>query len=304
MIQSIKARMIVVHDFRNTFHTQREWSWLIALAFFLGELGAGLFLVSLWLDFFWGAVVGWLVIVVGKSAAHLIYLGRFERFWRMILNPGTSWIARGLIAIAAFVIVGGIYWLVLPGWIPLGIGSTGFWVIKVLAALLAFFILAYDGFVMNSSPAIPFWNTTLLPVLCVTYGLLGGSTFALLMLSYGLGQTAVGMGVLEQVEVGLIVANLLIVPIYLLSVQYGSQAARESVYLLVRRQYAPYFWGLVLFVGLIVTLILVVYFTLAPLLGILIGAAIAEIIGDYFIRFVLLRGGVYSLPVTLPSFAR
>lgn len=304
MIRRIKTRMIVVHDFRNTFHSQREWSWLIALAFFLGELGAGLFLVSLWLDFFWGAVAGWLVIVAGKSAAHLVYLGRFERFWRMILNPGTSWIARGLIAIAAFVVVGGIYWLMLPGWIPLGGGSAGFWVIKVLAALIAFFVLVYDGFVMNSSPAIPLWNTPLLPVLCMTYGLLAGTTFALVMVSFGLGAAAVDVAQLERLELGLIVANLLIVPIYLLSMQYGNLAARQSVYMLVSRQYAPYFWGLVLFVGLIVTLVLVAYFSVAPLLGVLVGAAIAEIIGDYFIRFILLRGGVYSLPMTFPSFAR
>lgn len=301
MIQRIKARMIVVHDFRVAYHAQREWSWLIALAFFLGELGAGLFLVALWLDFFWGALAGWLVVVVGKSVAHMVYLGRVERLWRMIMNPGTSWIARGLIAIGGFVVVGAVYWLMLAGGATQG---AAFGTVKVLAALIAFFVLAYDGFVMNSSPAIPLWNTTLLPVLCITYGLLAGATISLVMLSGGSAVAAVDMAQLERVELGLILVNLLIVPIYLLSMQYGSLAARESVFLLVTRQFAPYFWGLVLFVGLIVTLALVTVFAFAPLPGILIGAAVTEIIGDYFIRFIILRGGVYNLPMTLPSFAR
>ncbi|MDP2951909.1 MAG: NrfD/PsrC family molybdoenzyme membrane anchor subunit, partial [Chloroflexota bacterium] len=198
-------------------------------------------------------------------------------------------------------VVGAVYWLMLAGGAPQG---AAFWTIKVLAALIAFFVLAYDGFVMNSSPSIPLWNTTLLPVLCITYGLLAGATISLVMLSGGSAVAAADMAQLERVELGLILVNLLIVPIYLLSMQYGSLAARESVFLLVTRQFAPYFWGLVLFVGLIVTLALVTVFAFAPLPGILIGAAVTEIIGDYFIRFIILRGGVYNLPMTLPSFAR
>jgi len=61
------------------YNPQTEWAWLITTAFFLGEVGAGLFLVSLFLPGKIGlvsAIAGWLIVTVGKNTFHFIYLGK------------------------------------------------------------------------------------------------------------------------------------------------------------------------------------------------------------------------------------
>ncbi len=60
------ARPLLIgpNQFLIGYQPQREWAWLIATAFFLGKVGAGLFLISYISDFRFGAVGG-LVIVLG-----------------------------------------------------------------------------------------------------------------------------------------------------------------------------------------------------------------------------------------------
>ena len=97
-------KFIEEDTFEVGYNPQKEWAWLITTAFFLGEVGAGLFLVSLFLPGKVGlisAVLGWLIVTVGKNTAHVLYLGKPLRFWRMIFRPQTSWITRGVYATGA-----------------------------------------------------------------------------------------------------------------------------------------------------------------------------------------------------------
>ncbi|MCL5959221.1 MAG: hypothetical protein M1358_07870 [Chloroflexi bacterium] len=105
---------LFVVDFRE----QTEWKWLIASAFFLGGLGSGLFLVSAHMDFPVGLALGLVVVLVGKNTAHLLYLGRPERFWRALANPAASWISRGFFATVAFAVFGDFYLALSSGWLP------------------------------------------------------------------------------------------------------------------------------------------------------------------------------------------
>ena len=54
------------------------WLWL---AFFFSEIGAGLFIVSLFLGFWLGGVIGWISCALG-GGLHLVYLGKPLRAWR------------------------------------------------------------------------------------------------------------------------------------------------------------------------------------------------------------------------------
>ena len=97
------------NQFLIGYQPQREWAWLIATAFFLGKVGAGLFLISYFSDFRLGAVVGLLIVGVGKTTAHLLYLGRPLRFLRAVVGWHTSWISRGIIAMGVFLACGAVY---------------------------------------------------------------------------------------------------------------------------------------------------------------------------------------------------
>ena len=67
---------IAPHRFAYGYYRQSWWNWLIGTAFFFGEIGAGLFLVSLLTGHALGLLVGYLIVMVGKNTAHLMYLGR------------------------------------------------------------------------------------------------------------------------------------------------------------------------------------------------------------------------------------
>ncbi len=146
-------------EFTIDYQTQQEWSWLLTASFFLEGVGAGLFILSLVLGLAAGALLG--VVAVGLGALCLLLdLGHMERFWRAVSRPGTSWISRGIIIITLFLVLG-VLW-VAPFYVtalPWGEGTRLGQVLGALAAVFAFGVMLYGGFVMAYSPAIAFWNT-------------------------------------------------------------------------------------------------------------------------------------------------
>ena len=67
-------KFIEEDSFEVGYNPQKEWAWLITTAFFMGEVGAGLFLVSLFLPGkigFMSALVGWLIEPSGKISPTL-----------------------------------------------------------------------------------------------------------------------------------------------------------------------------------------------------------------------------------------
>lgn len=290
---------IAPHRFAYGFYRQSWWNWLIGSAFFFGEIGAGLFLVSLLSDHFLGMVLGYLIVVVGKNTAHLLYLGRPARFWRAAMRPDRSWIARGIWATGIFGITGAI--LLLPryffGWQPTGLpGVTLQW----LAGLSALFIMFYDGFVMKASRAIPFWSTAMLPVLCLTYAALGGVTL-LLTLRELTGAGVAAAALLGEVEYALLIINLMLLSLYMARMWDWAPAARETVRMLLLGRYARVFLGLVLAVGLIVTLTLALVHSRVHATWLVVLIAGCELTGDFALLMILLKAGLFS-PQTAPAF--
>jgi formate-dependent nitrite reductase membrane component NrfD len=149
---------------------------------------------------------------------------------------------------------------------------------------------------MTYSPSLPLWNNSLLPVLRAFYALMGGVTLSLLLskaptLTNIL--TTNQYHILESLERWLIIANLMMIVIYLLTLNYSISTAKESVYLIVKEKYWGVFWFGVVFIGLIVIFLIPIVVTTHSL-TLLLFVAICELIGDYCILFLLLRSGVYS----------
>lgn len=284
---------VATHTFAYGFHRQVWWSWLIGSAFFFGEIGAGLFLVSLLTDQALGMLIGYLVVVVGKNLAHLLYLGRPERFWRAAMRPDRSWIARGMWAVIIFAVTG--FAILLPylagdAWQLTGWAQS---VVFVVAGLSAFFIMFYDGFVMNFSPAIPFWHTKMLPLLCLTYATLGGVTLSL-TLSELTGTTTAYDGMLMRIEYALLVTNFILLAVYLYRMSRSLPAAQETVRSLLQGPYATVFLGLVIVLGLVVTIILASLHLWLGALWLVVAVAVTELTGDFALLMVLLKSGLFS----------
>src|SRR4030042_387045 len=163
----------------NQFTFQTDWvekkGILLILAFYLGGLGAGLYIISLYFNFFAGMVTGFLIVLIGKSGCHLLYLGRPLRAWRGFAKPQTSWISRGLVAILIFLIPTALQLVAVLAKLPWSDNLA----LQVFVFIGAFALMAYTGFALSVVRAIPAWNTSMIPVLFITYSIVGGAGLSL-----------------------------------------------------------------------------------------------------------------------------
>lgn len=287
--------VIAKHRFGFGFYPQRYWNWLIGSAFFLGGIGGATFLLSIITRFRPGMILGYLIVVMGKNTAHLLFLGRPERFWRAAMRPDRSWIARGIWATGLFA-VSGLICLSPQGWsVPAAILTTA----QVVAMISAFFIMFYDGFVMNTSRAIAFWHTKMLPLLILMYASLAGTTISLTLREL-FGVQDLATPVLSQAEHLLLVGNFLLLAGYLARMSRWPPAARETARLLLRGTYARVFLGLVIVVGLLATALLSIVQNFAGLPELVILIALCELTGDFTLVMMLLKSGLFS-PQGAPS---
>ena len=298
-MEIIEGRPSIVGDeFVDGFRFQTQWAWLIAIAFFFGGIGAGLFLVSIFFQFKLGALLGLFMVAFGKGGAHLLYLGHPLRAWRVVLKPGSSWISRGMIATLVFIFFGFLWCAeVIPGfgWLALKEGTFIEGLVISLAVISALILTIYDGLVMSSSPSLPFWNTALLPIFGFTEAFLGGVTLTILLIHFGIaGNLSFNLNILEFIELGLLLLNLMLVLVYLMTMFTSNLTSKVSALLLLRGKYAFYFLGGGIFAGFILTLFLIFYFYYTHQILALVGVALAELLGDFVIRFTFLRVGVYT----------
>lgn len=278
---------IVGNEFVLGFRRQVEWAGLIASAFFFGKVGAGLFMMSVATQSRIGMLIGLLIVVIGKGGAHMLFLGKPLRCWRGLTRPGSAWVSRGLWAMTFMVILG-------AGALLLPAGSTLFMPVAIAASVCAFVVAIYDGFLLTSSNAIPIWNTALMPVMCMFYAFLGGTTMILFLAHFGFVQLSISEQLLSNIELALLVVNLLIVIMYLVTSSTAGAAGKTSFNLLVRGPYAGAFFSLAIGVGLVFTILMTFYAGSAASPGIVAAITVADLIGHYCIFFLLLKVGVFK----------
>ena len=292
---------IAPHRFAFGYYRQVWWNWRIGTAFFCGGIGAGTFLISLLTGHPLGMLVGYLIVMVGKNTAHLLYLGRPERFWRAAMRPDRSWIARGIWATGLLGASGGMLllpYLFGPAWeLPavLHIVTAG------VAVLSSFFIMFYDGLVMNMSAAIAFWHTRMLPLLVLMYAALGGTTLCLTIRELAGGEVF-GTSWLKRAEYALLVANLVLLCVYLVRMWRQKSAAHETVRLWLQGPYARFFFGLILLVGLGATVVLNLVQSQSQTSWLAVLIAVTELTGDFTLMMLLLKSGLFA-PQTAKAYA-
>lgn len=281
-------------------HTpQTEWierrGILMWLAEVFGGLGAGLYLVALYFDSLWGMLAGWLIIIAFKGGFHLAYLGKPLRFWRILLKPQTSWMARGFIFMLLFIVFGAIQ-LIFSYWLP---GTPPEVVFKALAGITAFLVAIYTGFVMNYVNGIQLWNSALLPLLFVLTGVLDGLALVIAVAMFGGNIDILAAEVASRI---LLIITATLIAIYLWSATYMGPSGRQSVIELIRGSLAPVLWIGVVFCGIIlpVAISLPTYFGGEASSLLLITAIISEMIGAFALKYSILKAGIYAplIPVS------
>lgn len=289
-----------VHQWMVNYTRQTEWidrrGIFLWIAFYAGGLGGGLYLVSLFFNSIWGMFISWLIVAVIKGGAHFIYLGKPLRFWRMILRPQTSWLTRGLISVLLFVVFAAIQ-LVFSYWLP---GTAGEIIFKVIAGIFALVVSVYTGFVLNTVKSVPFWNSTLLPLLFVLCGLLGG--FGLLVL-VAINNANIDLATVEAGSRWLLVVNALLIAIYLWAATNREATGRQSVLEQIRGSVSIIFWLGIVVLGIIVPLVIAFasYFVGEISSTVLVIGVACEIVGGLALRYCILKAGAYKPLVAIPQ---
>jgi formate-dependent nitrite reductase membrane component NrfD len=272
---------------------QTEWvvrrGILLWLAFFFIELGAGTWFVASFFNSLLAMAIGWLVCAVLGGGLHFLYLGKPFRFWRIFLKPQTSWISRGLIFVALFLVLGLVH-------MALSSLASPLTVLLVATNIFAFLTIIYGGFAMNYVNGIPLWNTAMLPILYVVSGLLGGAEVTL-GIALATGEIGTGIAIEEWIRI-LLISFILLIPVYLISIRYTSLTGKTSVDNMMLSTWSPLFWIVVVMLGMVIPSAVVIN---SFLIGLEVSpvafqyvAIISGLLGDLAMRYLILRCGLYS----------
>lgn len=287
----------LVQDLRRDFRPQREWGegrgLFLVIGHFLVGVAAGAWLFGLILNYSPGLIAGFL-LAGGGGIAHLAFLGRPERFWKMVRHVRTAWISRGFIGLSLF-LAGAILYLpplVLTNW-PWAANSVLGYLGWGMAAVGMVVLIVYMGFVYTASKGIPFWNSPLHPILYMAYALRGGIAAILVAMALF---DAPSAGATSLVTIWIAVTAFVII-LFALEIQGaltgGNPAARRSVREMFSGRVAIYFYGGTLLIGLVVPLALVSGH-IAPLgVGVLAAIGLFSALGDFFMKYTTIRAGIY-----------
>lgn len=276
------------HEFMVKYTPHTKWvegsGALISVAFFLGGISGGLYLISLFFNSRLGMLIGWLLALL-LGIVDIAHLPKPLRFWRMLIRPDSSWIARGFIFIAFFIGCTALQ-LALSFWLS---GSMLEIVFKVLSGIFAFGVIIYSGFVLSYIRAIQLWNSAMIPLLFIISSLAGGIAIFLVI---NLGQNTNQITLLGSILQIILVFYAITIGLHLWVSIYSSPAARTSVIWLLKGKAAFFFWVVIVLIGIIIPLTMF-FFINSQAIPWLIMGAIFVIIGNLGFRYIILKGGIY-----------
>lgn len=227
---------------------QEVWGTLVAIYLFLGGVAGAAAAIGLLTDQFLGpnrrlgvmAAISSFVIVSVGCVALLADLTQPLNTLYFFVNP-SSWIFWGIVFIVEMMVFELLYVLpYLEGWPVVGTLARSLAFLRgwqkataLLGALGGFAVTVYTGFLLAATPAIPFWNTALIPALFTVSAFSTGLAFLMVGLWLA-GAKPTEVGRLGQVDAGVIVVELVVLALFLGLAAFGSQpeAAYSVTFLL------------------------------------------------------------------------
>jgi formate-dependent nitrite reductase membrane component NrfD len=292
----MKKTGIMPYEWMVKYTPEEEWikgqGMLLWLAFFFSEIGAGIYFVSLFMNFRPGWLVGWLVTLVLGGLIHVAYLGKPMRSWRIFFRPANSELSRGLWVILCYAVVG--VFQVLPvvfSALPWTGESS---VLKIIMGIICVLLITHGFMMMSVVRAIPFWNSSMMVPLSVVSGIWVGSQ-AVLMMMYFTGLELSGVELWARWS---LLAFITLLAVHLWGAAHSSEAATASLERLLVGDSSWSFYIGVMGIGIIIPLIitLMAWSAGAESLsgGVIFLRFLCILIGDLMMRYNIMRSGLYT----------
>lgn len=286
---------------------ESAWGWLIVSYLFLAGAGAGAFVAAVACDLLapdWskalaraGSLAAGPLVAIGTACLVLdLEAGLWEPWRQMFLvsNPA-SMISWGVVVLSIFIPVALLYAAALNR-----IGFVGqylqkyVWHLEIVGTPLAIATAIYTGILIAVVNGVPFWNTPMMPVLFLASAISTGLAVAMIGAAIidittirTLSNFALGHVIFLTVE-GVVLMLLVFMSLT------GSAEAATSAQMLISGILSPYFWALVVVVGILVPFVLsiVEYYEYGEMpKHLVVGADLCVLIGGMSLRALIIFSG-------------
>jgi len=284
------------HEFMVTYTPQEAWikgkGILLWLAFFFSEIGAGIYLVSLFLNLRPGWLLGWLLTLIVGGGLHVLYLGKPMRVLYMLLKPIKSELSRGLWVILSFAVIGLLQ--IAPVVIPALPWTGNSVILKAIMGLVCILIITHGFLTMSIVRALPVWNSSMMVPLSLASGIWVGGQVAVLLAYF----SSQHMNLAEIWARWSLLGFIAFLGVFLWGATQSSPTAQVSIKRLLAGEWSRPFYIGVIAVGIIIPLIVTIALWGSDMnntgIGILLLRWLCVMVGDLMIRFGILKNALYS----------
>jgi polysulfide reductase chain C len=286
---------------------ESAWGWLIVTYLFLAGAGAGAFVAAVACELLapdWskslaraGSLAAGPLVAVGTVCLVLDLEAGLWQPWRQIylLSNPSSMITWGVIVLSAFIPVALLYAAALNEITVVGryarkyVGHLG-----VVGSVLAVATAGYTGVLIAVVNGVPFWNTPVMPVLFTASAMSTGLAVAML------GAALIDITTIRTLSnfalghvIFLAIEGVVLMLFIFMSLTRSVEAS-ASAFMLISGMLSPYFWALVVTVGIVVPFILsiVEYFEYGKMpTYLVVGADLCVLVGGMSLRALIVFAG-------------
>ena len=295
--------------------SQQFWGKKVVIYLFFEGAGAGCYFIASLIEmsrknfkplFRSATLVGILLVVLGAFFLWLD-LGRKDRVLKAARNLASSWIARGVSAVAGF-LLSAILYFVVSTWCSNCIENTT-WLKMVwssLNALLALAVLTYPAMVLKSCRAFQIWDSPMLILLFTLLSFLSGESVLLLIGPLSQSHQIVNADLLSLLQfllalsASLMIGTAAVFGIYLTASAISTESGRTFLISLTQGKFRVPF-ALVVVVGTLIPLILVSIGLTSRVLGVVQMTALVDgvllLFSSYLLRYLVLVSPTRENPV-------
>jgi formate-dependent nitrite reductase membrane component NrfD len=286
---------------------ESAWGWLIISYLFLAGAGSGAFLAAVACDLLapdWskalaraGSIASGPLVIVGTACLVFDLEAGFWQPWRQIylVSNLTSMISWGVIILSAFIPVALLYAAALNE-----ISFVGRYAkkyirhLEIIGSILAVSTAGYTGVLIAVVNGVPFWNTPVMPVLFMASAMSTGLAVAMI------GAAIIDISTIRTLSnfalghvIFLAIEAVVLMMFILMSLTRSIEAA-ASANILLSGFLSPYFWALVVMVGILVPFLLsiVEYYEYGEMSKYLVvGADLCVLVGGMSLRALIVFSG-------------